>query len=119
MNNTFSKKIIFILYGLLAILFSIFISRVYHYYKYYKIEQAYISAVEFLYENNAIANGYTKNKITLSRKEINSLLINPSLDANCNGYVDIFPCNQGPKYKAYIICKDDYVTKGFDDKHLN
>lgn len=122
MNKLKYKKIFNLLLYLFDIvvilLIVIFGYKLYFYYKYYTIEKEYIAAAEYLYENNAIADGYEKKKIVLTRREINSLLTEPAIDNKCNGYVIIYPDNQGPSYEAYIICDDNYTTKGYKDGYL-
>ena len=58
------------------------------------------------------------NKIIITRKEMNSLLEKPILDYDCNGYVIIYPSNQGAKYEVYITCDDNYTSNGFDERLL-
>jgi len=83
------------------------------------IENEYIDAARFIYEENGIQSGIEVSQIVLTRREINSLLTTPALRNDCNGYVIIYPSNQGPDYEAYINCSDKYQTKGYDSKKLD
>lgn len=122
MDKNSKKKLIRIMTHtvdiLIIILIIILLVKLFYKNKYGQIEQKYIEAATYIYENNAIEGGINKEKIVLTRKEINSLLNPPVIDNTCNGYVIIYPDNQGPSYKAYITCDDKYTTKGYDEKYI-
>lgn len=107
---------------MLSILFICFIAHYTFIYfttrKYIQIENDYLGAAAFIYENNAIEDGTSKEKIILTRNEMNKFLKDPITSFECNGYVEIYPSNQGPTYKVFIQCKD-YITKGFKQEHLS
>ena len=78
----------------------------------------YLAAAKTIYEENGIQHNQNTEKIVLTKREINLMLSAPSLKADCNGYVIIYPNNQGPTYKAYIKCANKYQTWGYNPKYL-
>jgi len=122
MNKKRTKKLLKIL--LCIVIISLIISLItsiaskIYIQKYKKIEKEYLNAASYIYENNAIEGATEKERIILTRKEINSLLTPPAIDNTCNGYVEIYPDNQGPEYKVYITCENKYTTKGYQEDRI-
>ena len=120
MKNMQNKiKMFFILMLAIMLLIAILlILKNINYKKYYDIEKDYLNVAEYIYENNVINLKDDLNKIIITKKEMNSLLQRPTLDYECNGYVIIYPSNEGAKYDVYITCDDKYTTDGFDESLL-
>ena len=112
------KLLLIIMIGIMLIISLLLISKYIGKKKYVAIEKKYLEVAEFIYENNVINLNNNLNKIIITRKEMNSLLEKPILDYDCNGYVIIYPSNQGAKYEVYITCGDNYTTNGFDERLL-
>lgn len=85
---------------------------------YTRYENDYSDTARFIYESNGFENGTEVERIIITRQEMNSLLTKPALGNDCDGYVIIYPDNQGPTYEAYVKCKD-YISPGFDSKLLD